>query len=326
MNKAVIYFDPPATEAAEMREVLADANLELVVYPEIQATGSRSGAAADLIATLDGVHAALLGGEDFTEEVIAAAPDLEVISRIGVGFDRVDLEAARARGIPVVVAAGSNHVTVAEFAFGLVLALARGILAGHQAAVAGNWGMNIGTDLRGKTLGVMGLGRIGRTVVEQAGGFGMRVLGFEAFPDGQFVADHGVSLVNLDTLCRESDFLTLHVPLADETRGIIDEDRLAMMKNTAYLVNTARGELIDEDALFTALKAGQIAGAGLDVFVDEPPRESPLLGLDNVILSNHMAGISRESVHRMLVMAAQNAAAVAKGEWPREIVVNGVFS
>ena len=326
MNKAVIYFDPPAAEAAEMREVLADANLELVVYPEIQATGNRSGAAADLIATLDGVHAALLGGEDFTEEVIAAAPDLEVISRIGVGFDRVDLEAARARGIPVVVAAGSNHVTVAEFAFGLVLALARGILAGHQAAVAGNWGMNIGTDLRGKTLGVMGLGRIGRTVVEQAGGFGMRVLGFEAFPDGQFVADHGVSLVNLDTLCRESDFLTLHVPLADETRGIIDEDRLAMMKNTAYLVNTARGELIDEDALFTALKAGQIAGAGLDVFVDEPPRESPLLGLDNVIISNHMAGISRESVHRMLVMAAQNAAAVAKGEWPREIVVNGVFS
>ncbi len=326
MNKAIIYFDPPAAEAAEMREVLAAAGLDLVARPEIRASGGRSATAADLIATLDGVQAAILGGENFTAEVINASNDLKVISRIGVGFDRVDLEAATARRIPVVVAAGSNHVTVAEFAFGLVLALARGIVTGHQAALAGEWGMNVGTDLRGKTLGVAGLGRIGRTVVEQAGGFGMRVLAYEAFPNEQFVADHGVRLVDIDTLCREADFLSLHLPLADETRGIIDRSRLAMMKDTAYLVNTARGELIDEGALFTALTIGQIAGAGLDVFVEEPPRESPLVGLDNVIISNHMAGVSSESVHRMLVMAAQNAAAVVEGNWPREIVVNGVYS
>jgi D-3-phosphoglycerate dehydrogenase / 2-oxoglutarate reductase len=326
MNKAIIYFDPPAAEAAEMREVLAAAGLELVAHPEIRASGGRSATAADLTATLDGVQAAILGGENFTKEVIAAAPDLKVISRIGVGFDRVDLEASRTREIPVVVAVGSNHVTVAEFAFGLVLALARGIVTGHQAALAGEWGMNIGTDLRDKTLGVAGLGRIGRTVVEQAAGFGMDVLAFEAFPDERFVADHGVRLVDFDTLCREADFLSLHLPLADETREIVTADRLATMKETAYLVNTARGELIDEDALYAALTSGEIAGAGLDVFVEEPPRESPFVGLDNVIISNHMAGVSNESMHRMLVMAAQNAAAVLKGEWSREIVVNGVYS
>ncbi len=325
MNKAIIYFDPPAAEATEMRGILAASGLELVAHPEIPASGGRSATAADLIATLDGVQAAILGGENFTEEVIAAGSDLKVISRIGVGFDRVDLAAARARGIPVVVAAGSNHVTVAEFAFGLVLALARGIVTGHQAALAGEWGMNVGTDLRGKTIGIAGLGRIGRTLVEQVDGFDMRVLAYEAFPDEEFAAAHRVRLVDIDTLCREADFLSLHLPSTAETRDIINRDRLAMMKDTSYLVNTARGELVDEDALFYALTNGQIAGAGLDVFVEEPPRESPLVGLDNVIISNHMAGVSRESMHRMLVMAAQNAAAVVNGEWSRGIVVNGVY-
>jgi phosphoglycerate dehydrogenase-like enzyme len=326
MKKAVIYFEPPASEIDEMRRILSEADVELTVQSGFGKLGSKAATPEALIDTVDGVHAALLGGEMFDEAVITAASELQVISRIGVGFDRVDLEAARSRGIPVVVAAGSNHVTVAEFAFGLILALSRGIVRGHNAALAGEWVLNVGTDLQGKTLGVAGLGRIGRTLVQQASGFGMRILAFEAYPDAEFVASHDIDCVDLDTLCRESDFVSLHLPLGPDTRGAINAERLAMMKNTAYLVNTARGGLIDEDALYSALVEGEIAGAGLDVFVQEPPRESPLVGLDSVLISNHMAGVSHESMHRMLLMAAQNAVSVVQGQWPRDIVVNGLFS
>lgn len=326
MKKAVIYFEPPDSELDEMRRILSEADVELTVQSDFGKLGSKAATPEALIDTVDGVHAALLGGEMFDETVITAATELQVISRIGVGFDRVDLEAAGNRGIPVVVAAGSNHVTVAEFAFGLILALSRGIVRGHNAALAGEWGSNVGTDLQGKTLGVAGLGRIGRTLVQQASGFGMRILAFEAYPDAEFVAGHDIDCVDLDTLCRESDFVSLHLPLGPDTRGAINAERLARMKNTAYLVNTARGGLIDEDALYSALVEGEIAGAGLDVFVHEPPRESPLVGLDSVLISNHMAGASHESMHRMLVMAAQNAVSVLLGQWPRDIVVNGLYS
>ncbi len=326
MKKAVIYFEPPDSELDEMRRILSEADVELTVQSDFGKLGSKAATPEALIDTVDGVHAALLGGEMFDETVITAATELQVISRIGVGFDRVDLEAAGNRGIPVVVAAGSNHVTVAEFAFGLILALSRGIVRGHNAALAGEWGSNVGTDLQGKTLGVAGLGRIGRTLVQQASGFGMRILAFEAYPDAEFVAGHDIDCVDLDTLCRESDFVSLHLPLGPDTRGAINAERLAMMKNTAYLVNTARGGLIDEDALYSALVEGEIAGAGLEVFVHEPPRESPLVGLDSVLISNHMAGVSHESMHRMLVMAAQNAVSVLLGQWPRDIVVNGLYS
>ena len=326
MKKAVIYFEPPTSEIAEMRRILSEADIELTVHSDFGNLGAEGTTQEELIGTVDGVNVALLGGESFNAAVIAAARDLQVISRIGVGFDRVDLEAARSRGIPVVVAAGSNHVTVAEFAFGLILALSRGTVRGHNAGMAGEWGLNVGTDLRGKSLGVAGLGRIGRTLVRQASGFEMRILALEISPDMEFVDSHGVTCVDLDTLCRESDFLSLHLPLDSETRGLIDAERLAMMKRTAYLVNTARGGLVDEVALHAAVTSGRIAGAGLDVFEREPPCESPLVGLDNVLISNHMAGVSHESIHRMLVMSAENAVAVVRGQWPREIVVNGLYS
>jgi phosphoglycerate dehydrogenase-like enzyme len=215
---------------------------------------------------------------------------------------------------------------VAEYAFGLMVVLGRQMLPHHQIAVSGEWRRVPNFDLAGKTLGIAGLGRIGRALADRALAFEMEVIGYEAYPDRQFVESRGIELVEIDELCRRSDFISLHLPATDETTEIINAERLELMKPSAYVVNTARGGLIDENALYSALKDGQIAGAGLDVFEPEPPVGSPLLELPNVIASPHAAGVSRESAGRMGYHAVKNALAVLSGSWPREIVVNGVYA
>ena len=206
-----------------------------------------------------------------------------------------------------------------------MMALSRRIIDHHHNVVAGEWRRERATDLEGKTLGIAGLGRIGRALADRALAFGMRVIAFEAYPDQSFVESRGVELADVETLCRESDFISLHLPAAPETEKIINAERLALMKPSAYIVNTARGALIDEDELCAALSEGRIAGAGLDVFAKEPATGSPLLDLPNVVASPHAAGISVEAVERMAVMATENALAVLAGKWPRDIVVNGVY-
>ena len=317
-SAAKSYYD-------EMFELVVSAGHELVVGPDFVGTPKGPEMIADIKRLVPGASAVILGGAAFTEEVFQAADKLKVVSRTGVGYDAVDIEAARRRGIPVVIAAGSNHVTVAEYAFGLMLALTRRIVEHHSLVKSGGWRRLPSSDLEGKTLGIAGLGRIGKQLADRGLAFGMKVIALESAPDREFVESRGIELVDLETLCSEADHLSLHLPLSAETERMINAETLSLMKPTAYLVNTARGGLVDEAALIRALREGWLAGAGLDVFDPEPPIGSPLLQLPNVILAPHAAGVSSEAVERMAIMATENALAVLNGKWPRDIVVNGVY-
>ena len=229
-------------------------------------------------------------------DLIARAPELKVIARAGTGVDNVDLDAASAGGILVVNAPGANSISVAEHAFALLLASARSIAQADGQMKAGRWEKTqlIGTELRGKTLGVVGLGRIGREVVHRAHAFGMRTVAHDPFISSQVAADLDVELLELDELCTQADFITLHVP-STGTRPLFDAERLSHCKPTLRLINTARGTLIDEAALADAIERGLVGGAGLDVFETEPPSDMRLTGLPQVVATPHIAGSTREA-------------------------------
>ena len=326
MGKILSLTAAVSADNDEVLGMIRDAGHELTIGPDFVGA-PRSKAVSDQVRQLvPGNDALVVGGVAISREVINASPELRVISRTGVGYDAVDFQAAAEHRIPVVIAVGSNHTTVAEYAFGLMILLSRQMLVHHQTVVSGGWKREITFDLAGKTVGIAGLGRIGRALTDRALAFEMNVIGSEAFPDRAFVESRGIELVEIDDLCRRSDFISLHLPVTPETTRIINAERLALMKPSAFVVNTARGGLIDENALYTALKDGQIAGAGLDVFAEEPPTGSPLLELPTVIFSPHAAGVSRESQDRMGVQAVRSAIDVLSGSWPREIVVNGIYS
>ena len=229
-------------------------------------------------------------------DLIARAPGLKVIARAGTGVDNVDLEAASAGGVLVVNAPGANSVSVAEHAFGLLLSSARSIAHADGQMKAGRWEKKrlMGTELRGKTLGVVGLGRIGREVVHRAHAFGMRAVAHDPFISSQVATDLDVELLELDDLCTQADFITLHVP-STGTRPLFDAERLSRCKPTLRIINTSRGTLIDEAALADAIERGVIGGAGLDVFETEPPSTTRLTGLPQVVATPHIAGSTREA-------------------------------
>ena len=229
-------------------------------------------------------------------DLIARAPALKVIARAGTGVDNVDLDAASACGILVVNAPGANSISVAEHAFALLLTSARSIAQADGGMKAGRWEKKrlVGTELHGKTLGVVGLGRIGREVVHRAHAFGMRAVAHDPFISSQFAVDLDVELFELDELCAQADFITLHVP-STGTRPLFDAERLSHCKPTVRIINTARGTLIDEAALADAIEHGAIGGAGLDVFQTEPPRDTRLTGLPQVVATPHIAGSTREA-------------------------------
>ncbi len=284
-------------------------------------------ATADWLPDLDGTVAMFANGnDDVTAQVIDAASDLKVICRTGVGFDRVDVDAAAARGVPVTTTPGANGEAVADFTIALILACARRIPILNADLSSGAWMPQLGTDVHGKTLGLVGLGRVGQAVARCAGGFGTRILGADPIVSQEQVADLGVEKVELDTIYAESDFVSLHIPAVADTVGMIGRRELDLMKSSAFLINTARGTLIDEAALVSALRDKKIAGAGLDVFEDEPRSDSPFSEFDNVIVSPHIAGATTESTAAMAEMAVDNAIAVLSGDWPNQIVVNGVYS
>ena len=229
-------------------------------------------------------------------DLIARAPGLKVIARAGTGIDNVDLEAASAGGVLVVNAPGANSVSVAEHAFGLLLSSARSIAQADGQMKAGRWEKKrlMGTELRGKTLGVVGLGRIGREVVHRAHAFGMRAVAHDPFVSSQVATDLDVELLELDDLCAQADFITLHLP-STGTRPLFDAERLSRCKPTLRIINTSRGTLIDEAALADAIERGVIGGAGLDVFETEPPSTTRLTGLPQVVATPHIAGSTREA-------------------------------
>jgi len=260
-----------------------------------------------------------LNVEPVTRRVIEAAPKLKVIARHGVGYDNVDVKAATERGI-VVTIAPVNIETVADMTFALLLCLARKICQADWYVKSKKWTVRdpflfMGVDVWGKTLGIIGSGRIGRAVARRAKAFGMRVIYYDIYRNEVAEKELGVEYRPLEELLRESDFVTIHVPLTKETHHMIGEKELKMMKPTAILINTARGPVIDTNALVKALKEGWIAGAALDVFEQEPlPLDHPLLELDNVILTPHIASNTIDCRIRLAVTAAEEILRVLHGE------------
>ncbi len=240
------------------------------------------------------------------DALLENAPKLRVIGRAGVGVDNIDTDAATRRGIVVMNTPGANAVAVAELTLCLMIALARKVPTANTSMHAGHWEKKSlqGSELRGKTLGILGLGRIGLEVAKRARGFGLDILGADPFVSAAVARENGISLVSLDELFAKADYLTLHVGLTPQTHGIINAKTLATMKKGVRIINCARGELVDEAALVAALKGGHVAGAALDVLNEEPPKNSPYFGLDNVILTPHIAGSTNEAQEAVGVQIA----------------------
>ncbi|HET6438182.1 MAG TPA: phosphoglycerate dehydrogenase [Anaeromyxobacter sp.] len=272
--------------------------------------------AAELKEALRGIDAIVTGTDELDAEVIASADRLKTIAKHGVGLDNIDLKAARARGIVVSAAFGAVHDSVADLTLALLLAVARGIVPAHLSTRSGQWKGFMGLELRGKTLGIVGLGRIGKEVALRAEAFGMRLAATDPRPDPAFAAAHQVRYLSLPELLAASDAVSLHAGLEQAGRPLLGAGELALMKRGAILVNTGRGHLVDEGALAEVLREGKLLGAGLDVFQEEPPKKSPLLGLENVVLAPHMAGDTREARRRMGEITVENVVRVMRGERP----------
>ncbi len=317
MTKVLIAPAPLAGVQASFLRILRDAKME-PVYP------GRVGQMTEeeLLVALKGVAAAIAGSESYSRRVLEAHPMLRVIARAGVGYDAVDTAAATERGIAVTIAPGTNHDSVAEHTFALILALAKNVVTQHRGTQAGKWPRQANLPLRGRTLGIAGLGRIGKAVAIRGACFGMRLMAYEPFPDQAFVQQYNITLLPLERLLAESDYLTLHMPLTPESRYLINKESLRKMKPTAFLINTARGLLVREADLYEALTTGRLAGAGLDVFEQEPVPPMPLLNLDNVVLTAHTAGVDLQSRDDMAQSAAEAVVSLSRGDWPAEKIVN----
>lgn len=279
----------------------------LVPFPEIAARGL-----ADLAATDAIVMGRVMGCDAAALDLV---PNARVIALHTSGTDNIDLDAAAARGIAVTNVKGVNAAQCAEFSIGLMLAVTRQIPAGDAAIRAGKWAAETDSsmDVVGATFGLVGLGQIGREAAIRAHAFGMRILCHTRTPDPTLTETLGVTYVPLDRLLADADVVSLYASLTPQTRGMIGRAELARMKPTAYLVNIARGELVDEAALTDTLRAGRIAGAALDVFETEPLTASPLFDLDNVVLTPHMAGLTRRAKSDAAALAVENALAVLDG-------------
>ncbi|HEV2123340.1 MAG TPA: phosphoglycerate dehydrogenase [Chloroflexota bacterium] len=274
----------------------------------------------ELLDQLPGCLAAVAMPDAYTAQVIdACAPTLKLIARSGVGYDSIDVQAAKRNGVWVTTTVGSNHDTVADYTLALILHLARHIMQIAADTRSGKWGRMAGFDLRGKTLAIIGTGRIGREVAARAQPFGMRLLAYDLYPNQEWASSAGVTYLPLDQVLAEADVVTLHAPSTPETQHLLNRETLAGCKRGVYVVNTARGELIDEQALLEALDSGQVAGAALDVFASEPPTDAqrPLIAHPNVIPTSHCAGATVEAQRRGAEIALQEVLRVARGEKPR---------
>ncbi|EZH78251.1 hydroxyacid dehydrogenase [Ectopseudomonas composti] len=272
----------------------------------------------ELLADADGW---IVGHAWVTAELLTRLPRLQAIARRGVGYERVDVHAVRSSGKVATIAVGGNDASVADHAIAMMLALGRRLGDSKARMVNGGWAIALGSELYGKTVGIIGMGRIGRGVVRRAAGFDAKVLAHTTRPDWEYGMEAGVRYVDLDTLLAESDYVTLHAPLLEGTRLLIDAAALARMKPTAYLINTARGGLVDDRALLEALLDGVIAGAGLDVFLSETDpayraTTEALLALPNVVATPHSGASTREGLQRTNLIAAQCVVAVLNGETP----------
>lgn len=277
----------------------------------------------EVLVQLKGIDATVAGSEPYTAKVLAAHPQLKVIARVGVGYDAVDMAAANERAVAVSITPGANHDTVAEHAFSLLLALAKHVTIVDSQMRQGQWIRNCTVPIRNQTLGIVGLGRIGKAMALRGLAFGMKVIAYEVNPDKAFTQEHHIKLVDLTELFKTSDVISLHAPATAATKHLVNKETLALMKPTALLLNTARGGLIDEPALVDALKHGRLAGAGLDVFAQEPPpKDHPFFALENVVLTPHTGGTDTQSRLDMAELAAKAIVELAQGRWPSELIIN----
>ncbi len=276
-----------------------------------------------LISELTDCVAVVAGVEPYTAEVLKALPALRVIARTGVGYDTIDLDYCDKAGIVVSTTPGVNHHAVAEHTIALLMAVARGFPDRDQLVRKGTWVRFNTPRVMGSTLGLIGLGRIGKAVATRAIGLGMNVIAYDPYPDQEFLAQHQIQSVPLEELWPKSDYVSLHLPSGPATDRIINRETLSQMKPGAVLINTARGSLVNENDLCEAIRSGHLRGAGLDVFETEPlPLDSPLLELDRVLLSGHLAGLDEQSQDDMLTMCAQTIISLHRGEWPAFCIQN----
>ena len=265
-------------------------------------------------------------------EVFDVAPKLKIVSQLAVGFDNIDVNDATKRGIYVTNTPGVLTETTADFAWTLLMAAARRVVEADKYIRGGRWrvgwhpSMFSGRDVYGATIGIVGAGRIGSAVARRAKGFNMKILYYDVIPRPELERELGVKRVDLDTLLGESDFVSVHVPLMKETYHLVNEERLKLMKRTAFLINNSRGPVVDEKALYKALKERVIAGAGLDVFEQEPtPMGNLLLTLDNIVVAPHISSASYETRSRMAEMVAENLIAFFEGRTPPNLVNSEVL-
>ncbi len=267
---------------------------------------------------LPGVDGFIAGLDSISALALQTADRLKVISRYGVGVDNVDLEYACSKKIIVTNTPGANSVSVAELAVGLILSLIRQIPQAIEATRSGGWPRVNGITLEGKTVGIIGFGSIGRQLARRLAGFDCRLLAYDPYPDLSFAEKVGVTMLSLDDLLSQSNIISLHLPLSPSTLGLVNEAFLAKTRPGAMLVNTDRGEIIDENALYTAVKTGRLAGAALDVFCQQPPDPTnPILSLPNVLVTPHMGAHTDGATNSMGWMSLSDCLAVLRGEDPK---------
>ena len=311
----VLVSDPIGPEGVSLLETEAEVDVKTGMKP------------AELLDTVGGYQALVVRSETkVNREVIAAGKDLQVIARAGIGVDNIDLEAATGAGIAVVNAPTGNTVAAAEHTMALMLSLARNVPGAHHSLQSGEWRRSafMGVEVRDKTLGICGLGRVGTEVARRAQAFGMRLVGYDPFVAPDYARRIGVELLSLDDLLSESDFVTLHTPLTEGTRGMVGMQQIEKIKQGARIINVARGELVDDAALLAGLESGKLSGVALDVFSKEPPERGPLVEHPKAIVTPHLGASTREAQREVAIEAAEQVLAVLKGE-PARNTVNAPF-
>lgn len=315
-DKIVLVTDITWPSTAPEAKVLETVGARLLL--------AQTGSEEELLALVPQADAILTCFKKVSAAVIRAGPKLQVVGRYGIGVDNIAVDEATRLGIPVTNVPAYCLDEVAEHVMALILACARQVVRYNAAVHAGTWSLRTGMPMfrvRGRALGIVGFGKIGRTLAEKAQAFGMRVLAHAPRANPESLRAHGVQPASLEELLHEADFVSIHTPLTPATRGLMNAERLRSMKPTAYLINTARGAVIDPAALLQALREGWIAGAAVDVFDPEPiPADHPLLQLPNFIVTPHAAFYSEESIVDLETLAAQNVAAILSGRRPAALV------
>ena len=311
----ILVADPIGAEGIELLESRAEVDVK---------TGMKPPELLAIISEYDGL--VVRSETKVTKEVIEAAKLLKVVGRAGIGVDNIDLDAATSAGIAVVNAPTGNTVAAAEHTMALMLALSRNVPSAHQSLKAGEWKRSafMGVEIRNKTLGICGLGRVGSEVARRALSFEMKLVGYDPFVSPDHAKRMGITLVSLEELLAQVDFITLHTPLTDSTRRMISAKQIALLKPGARLINVARGELVDEQAILDGLESGQLEGVALDVFAEEPPQNMALIGHPKVVVTPHLGASTEEAQREVAIEASEQVLAVLNGE-PARNTVNAPF-